>query len=383
MQILIEATDKGNTHSSRESSSRVRACVFMCLCVATIANSQQSPLIDSNSLLALAERKIEAHVERQRRFACEALISREFYQGSVGPNTATMDDSRERMLLLWSRDRLHVEVGYFDGRQLFSWPGDGSFRFESLDEMVGGGASSTGDFGSFAASFLADSDPKSILFRGLEDSPGGQVAEYSYDVPVDRSHYAIKLIRRLEFSAYHGSMFVNVATGELQRVLIKVPNPPPKSGFVRATVDTSYVQGVAPGAGLIPSVSTLTLRLSAGNQIINRTEYRGCRIFTSESNINFETLSSLPSKNPEETQSAASVPPGLEVQARLASPIDSRTAFAGDLFETRVVDSVKHGKQTILAKGALLRGRIVKLEQQYYPRVGVCVGFDNIFTRTP
>jgi hypothetical protein len=320
-------------------------------------------------LIAAAAKRIEAGVDRQRRFACDASIAREFYH---------IVDIGQTRSVLW-RDRLRVEVAVFDGRQFFSWPGTGAFRFEGLEEMTGGGASGSGDFGPFAASFLADSDPASVRFRGVGEWAGRRVAEYTYDVPLVSSHYEVKAgPDRFERTAYQGSMFVDAETGDLHRLVIRVPWPPAGSGVLRAEVDTRYEPQQA-GGGLFPSASTLTLTLNGGGEAINRTTYRGCHVFSSESTIRFDAGSGTAG----EAKVAATlfrVPAGLEVRSTMITPIDSRTASAGDFFEARVVDPVRQHRQIVVPKGALLHGRIVELEQRYYPGVSVRVmlKFDSV-----
>lgn len=123
----------------------VLAQVGACLC-------QTQAGVDERALLAKAARNLENAVGAQRRYACEASVTRERF-GPVG------DGSSGRLL---TSERLRVEVAVFGGRQMFAWPGEGSFRYERLDDMVGGGASGTGEFGPFAASFLTESDPGSV-----------------------------------------------------------------------------------------------------------------------------------------------------------------------------------------------------------------------------
>ncbi len=64
----------------------------------------------------------------------------------------------------------------------------------------------------------------------------------------------------------------------------------------------------------------------------------------------------------------------------MITPVDSRTSFAGDAVEARVLDPVKHGKQVVIPKGAVLRGRIARLEQQYLPGASVKLSlrFDSV-----
>jgi hypothetical protein len=312
-------------------------------------------------------------MDRQRRFACDATIVREFYRTDTsGFEKSTVDIQRSQLKSLVWRDRLRVEVAVFDGLQLFSWPGTGVFRFEGLDEMTGGGASGSGDFGPFAASFLADSDPASVRFRGVGDWAGQRVAEYSYDVPLASSRYEIKTgTPRFERTAYQGSMFVETRTGDLRRLVIRVPWPPPGAGVLRAEVDTSYEpQRSGTGPDLFPSESTLTIILNGGGEAINRTTYRGCRLFSSESTIRFDPSSNA-LREPKEPASPPRVPAGLQVRSTMLTAIDSRTASAGDLFKARVVDPVRQGKQTLVPKGAVLYGSVVEVEQQYAPTISV------------
>jgi hypothetical protein len=279
---------------------------LICWLALVTALSQSQPSVDPNTLLALAAKRTEEAMDRQRRFACDATIVREFHRTDTsGLEKSTGDIRRSRLRSLLWRDRLHVEVAVFDGRQLFSWPGTGAFRFEGLDEMTGGGASGTGDFGPFAASFLADRNPASIRFRGVVDWAGQRVAEYSYDVPLASSHYEIKTgTHRFERTAYQGSMFVETQTGDLRRLVIRVPWPPPGTGVLRAEVDTSYEpQPSGGGPSLLPSESTLTMILNGGSEAINRTTYRGCRLFSSESTIRFDASSNA-AREPKEAATA-------------------------------------------------------------------------------
>jgi hypothetical protein len=63
------------------------------------------------------------------------------------------------------------------------------------------------------------------------------------------------------------------------------------------------------------------------------------------------------------------VPPGLAFTLALAEPIDPATAAAGDLITAKLTSALgeKHS-QPLVAKGAAIRGRIMRIEWHYGPR---------------
>ena len=299
--------------------------------------------LEPDALLAQAMRKIERGFDRQRRFTCDAVIARETYGA--------------RRRLLWT-DRVHVDVAVFEGRQLYSWPGESAFGAASVKELTGTGASGSGEFGPFAASFLADSDPASIRHRR-----SGALEEFSYEVPLATSHYMIGR----EATAYQGALFVDSTSGELKRMVIHVPRPPSSSGIERAEIDIKYTSEDG-GPNLYPSFSVLTLSMGEGSAV-NRTTYRGCRRFTGESTLQFGTEDNRP--HTDATSFAPRIPAGIRIRSTMATPVDSRTSSAGDTFEARVAEPVKQGDRTVIPKGALLHGRITRMEQRYSPSLGV------------
>jgi hypothetical protein len=329
----------------------------------------------SDQLLALAMTKIQEATDRQPKFECDAVISRELYRSNSPDFIDPSDLTKRRTNSLISRDRLHVEVATFNGEQLFSWPGTGTFQFETLSEMTGSGASGTGEFGPFAISFLSDSNRAALRYRGETYLEGKQVAEYAYQVPLATSHYMVKVNRRQsEQVAYVGSIFVSINTGNLRRLLVSVPSPPAVSGIARARVDTVYVpRENGGGPFLFPSSSSLAMVFADGYQGLNRAAYRNCRVFASESRLSFSAPLPEGAKVEEPKTDQARVPPGLRVRSRMITPVGTRSSAAGDLFEARVLGPIKQGKHLIVPTGALLQGRIVAVEENFYPRASACI----------
>ncbi len=191
---------------------RVRRLI---LWLATVtAASQSQPNVDPNALITLAARRIEAGVDRQRRFACDASIAREFSpHRRYRPNAVY---AVERSLARRCR-------GFRWPAVLFvAWNGDLPLRRPGRND--GRRSQWQRRFRTVRSEFLADSDPASVQFRGVGEWAGRRVAEYSYDVPRVSSHYEVKAgPDRFERTAYLGSMFVDAETGDLRRLVIHVP----------------------------------------------------------------------------------------------------------------------------------------------------------------
>ena len=268
----------------------------------------------------------------------------------------------------------------FDGIQLFSWPGTGSFRFQGLNEMTGDGTSGSGDFGPFAASFLADSDPASVRFQGLAEWAGQAVAEYTYRVPLESSHYQIGATPQTErLTAYQGTAFVSPDTGDLRRLAIEVPRPPAGSGLLNVRVDITYRANGGAVPELFPGSSIVKMSLNSGEHATIKTTYRDCRLFSGESTIRFEDPSRLPFENGEPANSAR-LPAGHRIRSLLLTSLDSRTTSAGDSVLAGVLDPIRQGNQVLVPRGAVLHGRLVELERRYLPRpsVRIMIRFDTV-----
>ncbi len=328
----------------------------VCLC-------QARPEVDGRVLLAKAARNLKDAAGAQRRYACEASVTRERF----GP---TEGSAAGRLL---TSERLRVEVAVFGGRQMFAWPGDGSFRYERLDEMVGSGASGTGEFGPFAASFLTESDPASVRLKWVVRHGGEEVAEYGYRVRASRSHYEVVIGRgERERTGYEGSLFVDAATGGLRRIIIRVTDPPAASGVVRAEADTRYrrEEGSA-RAGLFPEESVLTLELHGGSKAVNRTVYGGCREFRAESEISFGERTGTGAGDA--VAGEPGLPPGIEIRTKMLEAFSSTSGAAGDLWEMELARPIKRGGATLAPKGAVLKGRVVEVLREYVPQASVLV----------
>jgi len=223
--------------------------------------AQTSP--DPSELFQKAARVIGANAKTLPRFACDETVARSIYVvpdklKSMGVVDASPNDlpGLEAERRFARSNRVKLEVGVFDGRELFAWPGATEFKYESFDELAGGGVASSGEFGPFSiAVFLADADPAAFKFIGFGSVAGSRVAEYDYEVPLESSHFSVATRDGGNVTTgYRGVLLIDVNTEDLRRLTIQFLKPPPDSGVQSGRIVTDYArQKVGEAVALLPS----------------------------------------------------------------------------------------------------------------------------------
>jgi hypothetical protein len=101
-------------------------------------------------------------------------------------------------------DMLRLEVALVNGRELYKWPGSGSFKEVDLRDMIPTGAVGTGQFAGYAQSvFLAG--VASYTYMGEESRNGRLQSRWDYVVPQNLSGFNLKVGAREAIVGFHGS----------------------------------------------------------------------------------------------------------------------------------------------------------------------------------
>jgi hypothetical protein len=350
--------------------------LLIALCSAGLA--QTSP--DPSELLQKAARIIDENANALPRFACTETVARSFYvlpeklkRQSVHDASPNDLPGLEAERKLARSNRVRLEIGVFDGRQLFAWPGAKEFKYESFDELAGGGAASSGEFGPFSVSvLLSDADPASFRFIGFESVSGARVAAYDYAVPRESSHFSVGTSDGGSVTtAYRGVILIDGNTGDLRRLIVQIAQPPSNSGVLSGRIVIDYARAkVGEVIALLPSSSLLHLLFSGdGSVAVNETNYGSCKLFSAESTLDFGLQSETAGTHQivDEEPARPQIPEGLELTTKFVTPIDVKQSYAGDLIETEVAEPLKVGGKTLIPKGARLTGRLVQVERRYYP----------------
>src|SRR5580658_6120654 len=166
----------------------LRSCALL-LAVATAASTADP---EAEELLKQARVKVLDNARRMPRYTCVETISRTQYQPPDSPSTCQALVAMRRLMptrgALMLRDRLRLDVAVVDGGEMFSWAGAGKFETHEIDKLVGGGASGSGEFGSFLAGVFGNA-PDAIRYAGLSNS----LALFEYNVPVAKSNYRYQI----------------------------------------------------------------------------------------------------------------------------------------------------------------------------------------------
>ncbi len=175
--------------------------------------------------------------------------------------------------------------------------------------------------------------------------------------------------------AYEGKFWIDTESAELRRMTIDVPHPPRESETCRIETTIDYRQArIGDSDFLLPQLTVVKLWDVEVQRYENEIEYASCREFRSETV--FRTGPEADTGPAESSNVPLAIPPGLRIKIALRSRIDLPASFAGDAIEGQLMTAIG----TQVPKGALVRGRIVRLQQEYLPSHYIAIGlkFDSV-----
>jgi hypothetical protein len=333
------------------------------------SGAQQAP--DPKTVLQQARDRLLADLARLPRYTCVQSITRKYFSAPVHlrqPRCSELiaaHDSRHHELSLQSWDRLRLEVAIIENGNVYSWVGAPQFEKDSIEKLSGRGPLGSGDFGTFLLAIFGRSI---VNFQGEEVVEGRRSLKYSYDMPIDRSGYKVKLNDAWVLTAYSGTFLLDPASADIVRLTVRtaeLPQPP----ACLATSEVDYGRtAIHDRMILVPSETRLRTVRFDGTETLNVTTYSSCREYASKSRVLAEAPQSG-AGNQAETRSLPSVlSEGLHFEVRIVTAIDSDTAWAGDPIEGVLRSKLRDDKHNVLAPaGTRLHGRLVYVGHKSQP----------------
>jgi hypothetical protein len=329
-----------------------RSLALALVCCASVAG--QPAVSEGALLLSRVKRVMEAHLSGVPNYTCQQTVER-YQQKASAPRPSLIDV-------------LRLEVAFVGAKELFAWPGSNRFEDQELRDVVSTGAFGSGDFTLHARGvFLSDGARYEYLGEELFD--GKPARKFSYFKPLFRSGYQIvnhHYGRRAEV-AYQGLFWVEKESLDLLRLTVEALDIPLELHVGAAASVLDY--GLVPLGGrhaLLPQRSELRLTDDDGLTSVNRMRLTRCKLFQGESNISFEDISESDAK-PLAPAGRIFLPAGLEVELALEGEVVHGISAVGDAIEMRLKSDLKNGKEVLIPKGALARGRIIELSRHENP----------------
>ena len=348
---------------------------FLLVALCAIASGQSA--YDPSVVLARTRDKVLELADRLPKCTCMQTVNRAYFRPLVKPRPGTPCDQFEgesrrgrRRLDLEATDRLHLDVIVTGGEEIYSWAGASRFESRWVGEFIGAGPISTGGFGTFLLDILRN-DGTTFEFEGATKLGGKDLLHYAYQVLLAASHYfTLKTDRQWLTTAFRGSMWVNPANDELERLTVLTSELPPETGACTADTRVDY-QSVHLGNGgfLLPLENELHFLLRDGTESTSVSTYSKCREYLAESGVSFEEPAVAAKAPVGVAAEPVRVPDGLALVLALTTLIDTDIAGAGDAIAARVKNAVRApgSGAVLIPAGAVALGRIVRMEHRLVP----------------
>ncbi len=312
-----------------------RLAILAALCVPA-ARAQSA-----DALLERARQAMRERLENTPNYTCLLELDRLVYPGGA---TASYR----------SKELFRLEVSVVGGREHFAWPGAARTR-ESLEEMLGPGLSSTGEFSAHGRTTLLDARSSIEPLPDARQDRDGHTG-YSYSVPLAASRYAVAGRLAQAFAPYEGELWIDETTAQLASFAVQVERPPAQSNIGRIDSFVRYERVKVSGLDAwLPARARVTVENAGGQAFRNELRFTGCRAFQAEATIRFdaESLDASEASGPVRHVEA---PAALELSILLDSGFDSERTRAGDAVHGRLLEAAGP-----LPKGARISGRVKRL----------------------
>jgi len=258
-------------------------------------------------------------------------------------------------------DRIRLDVGVVDGKELFSWPGEDSFEDEAIQNIVPGGAINNGNFGTDAKR-LFGSDAARFRWAGQQKLNGAAALRWDYVVDRRRGGYVVEAGDQKAVVGTHGSVWVNPGTLDVLRLEVLADDIPVSTKVRRVSSVIDYSRAkIGESEFLLPRDSRLRVLRADLTESVNIVRFSDCHEYAGASRlVEDESAAAVPAVTAPAT---ISLPGGAVLAMELETPIRAQTSAIGDRLIFGLKNAVKVGGTVVFDKGAVVRGRLTLLRR--------------------
>jgi hypothetical protein len=300
-----------------------------------------------HDLLEQVRARMLEHVTRQPNYTCLETVERSRLSPGGG---------------LLVQDTLRLEVALVDGKEMFAWPGATQFEDKDLRELVSTGMFGNGSYALYARMLFGPGGP-AFRFAGEARIAGQPMLRYSFRVPQRNSGYRVSVGRDEAVVGYHGAVYLEPARGDLRRIEIHADDIPPRLGLQVAEDRVDYARVLIGDEEFLLPVESELHMAGAGVNDRNRVRFSNCRKFAGESALIFDDPEFLDApETPVETR-PVELPADLLLSLELRENVRLEDAAVGDRVTAVLRGDLKRGREVLAPKGAIAKGRIVRLDR--------------------
>lgn len=258
-------------------------------------------------------------------------------------------------------DTVQLEVFYSGGHEWYGAPGGRAMADSDPVHFIASGMIGTGDFGISLNNILASAR---FTYTGKEEQNGRASEKYAFHFTADPGAFRISVPGGEGPVGEQGFLWGDPNTLDLIRLEYNAAEIPAYLPVVSqsALIDYGRVR-IGERDILLPQRADEDLVLSSNIESFSHVEFSACRSFETETTIHFgddpapqPAAPIAPPKAPN-----APIPAQLKVTVELTTPVSDKDVV-GKPVEGRVSTNVSKGGKLVLPAGAVVHGRIRRLE---------------------
>jgi hypothetical protein len=264
-------------------------------------------------------------------------------------------------------DRVVLQILFSGGKELFASPGDTHWETNPF-AFVASGMMSNGLFALNLKTVFLDNHAI-IRYKGDESLAWHRQVRYDFTISRMSSGYTVQRGGASGVAALRGSFWADPETYDPYRLQFHADEIPPELHYadISTAIDYNRVR-IGESEVLLPQTADLRTTSVDGEENRNLIEFTHCQGFRAESTLVFGAArDAAPAAGPAATPPKlaapeGTLPPDLRIAVALSTPIDDHAAV-GSLIQGKVVGSVMQREMVLVPDGALVEGRIRRLER--------------------
>src|SRR5205085_12178739 len=151
------------------------------------------------------------------------------------------------------------------------------------EKLAGEGPLGSGDFGVFLREILLKT---TLDFQREQVINGKRLLEYSYDMPLEKSTYQVRVSDGWMPVAYNGTLLIDPEAADLAGLTVQIPKMPTRSSACQATNDLTYGRtSIHDRLVLIPRETRLEILNTVGTESQSKTIFANCREYAATSRL--------------------------------------------------------------------------------------------------